>query len=91
MPSREGSLGFGQHPWSAAHRLNPSTNEGMRLAEQQRPRSIGYRIERRTTARNTSAARSSGRTELNAPPCLPIGVRTASMIQASVAISFSFI
>src|SRR5688500_2465207 len=37
-----------------------------------------------TTARTAMAARSSGRTRASAPPCRPIGVRTASMIQASL-------
>ena len=38
---------------------------------------------RSTTARTTSAARSSGRIEASAPPYRPIGVRTASTIHAS--------
>ena len=39
--------------------------------------------DRSTTARITAAARSSGRTPASAPPYRPIGVRTASTIQAS--------
>src|SRR5688500_15465260 len=38
---------------------------------------------RSTSARTTVAARSSGRTPASAPPCLPTGVRSASMITAS--------
>src|SRR5438128_5729253 len=40
--------------------------------------------DRSIAAPSTSAARSSGRTAASAPPYLPIGVRTASTIQASV-------
>ena len=47
--------------------------------------------ERSSSARSVSAARSSGRTALRAPPCLPIGVRTASTIQTSVISAMIFL
>src|SRR5215203_1671633 len=40
--------------------------------------------ERRTTSAMTSAARSSGRKSLNAPPYRPTGVRTASRMTAEL-------
>src|SRR4051794_32570615 len=43
--------------------------------------------DRATTALMMWAARSSGRTDANAPPCRPIGVRRAVMIAARLCIS----
>src|SRR5260370_26252931 len=43
--------------------------------------------ERARVAASTAAARSSGRTGESAPPYLPMGVRTASTIHASVTAS----
>src|SRR2546430_581261 len=57
--------------WFAQPRYTSSTRAGSTPA-------------RRTTSPTTSAARSSGRTSLNAPWCRPIGDRTAPTITASV-------
>src|SRR5437868_9330549 len=43
--------------------------------------------DRATTALMMWAARSSGRTDANAPPCRPTGVRRAVMIAARLGIS----
>src|SRR5947208_14926789 len=43
--------------------------------------------DRATTALMMWAARSSGRTDANAPPCRPTGVRRAVMIAARLCIS----
>src|SRR5690606_3953109 len=56
--------------WLAQPRMTSSTRAGSMPV-------------RSTSARITVAARSSGRTAASAPPWRPIGVRTASMIQAS--------